>query len=77
VGYGSDRRTVRAKTGQESQMENAREGQRTPEVYETPEVYVLGTMLELTGQEPDKCGGTSDVFLPALLTPRFGTPRCD
>jgi hypothetical protein len=46
--------------------------------YEEPEVYTLGTMLELTrqGDPPDKCGGTSDAALPQQLSPRFGTPHC-
>jgi hypothetical protein len=49
--------------------------EETPK-YETPEVYTLGTVEELTQSVPDKCGGTSDIALPAQLTPRFGTPHC-
>jgi hypothetical protein len=47
-------------------------------MYETPEVYTLGTVQELTevAAPPDKCGGTSDLALPQNLTPRFGTPHC-
>ena len=44
--------------------------------YEAPEVYELGTVVDLTEQNPDKCGGTSDAFAPNLLSPRFGDPRC-
>ena len=47
-----------------------------PKAYEAPTVTTLGTVLELTQQQPDKCGGSGDQFLPQILSPRFGTPHC-
>jgi hypothetical protein len=44
--------------------------------YEAPTVTTLGTVQELTQQNPDKCGGSGDILAPQILDPRFGTPNC-
>ena len=45
------------------------------ETYEAPTITTIGSLRELT-LVLDKCGGTSDVGFPTLLTPRFAED-CD
>lgn len=41
--------------------------------YQAPKVYELGSVKELTQENPtiDKCGGSSDAAYPTLLRPLF------
>ena len=42
--------------------------------YEAPKVYTLGTVEELTQQnQPAKCGGSGDSFLPQILSKTIST----
>ena len=43
-------------------------GGRKP--YETPEVSLLGTVLELTEATAEKCTGSADAILPRVIPDR-------
>lgn len=43
--------------------------------YETPKVFELGTVQELTRENSgeDKCAGSGDSAFPVILSPNFAT----
>jgi hypothetical protein len=42
--------------------------------HEAPSIKTIGSVQDVTQRKPNKCGGSSDLFLPNLLGPLVHHP---